>query len=252
MNSYELSRIWFDFAFENQGEVSPSDSALYFWLIEKFNRCGWVKNLSITSTENMAACGFKTYPPYKKSLDNLVNWGFIEIIKQSKNQYQTTVIGLSKNNKALDKALDKALLNQTTKHVSSNQESTFDINKTSNNKPQTLKPQTIEDRKLKFADTLKPFENIYEKNLLKEFYEYWTEPTKSGNQFRMELQKTWGLERRLKTWANNDKSFKKPQINGPFPKISFNDKPQSKMQPYYDRMQSIESSVSQYLKDNPE
>jgi len=144
LNGYDLSRIWFDFSFENQGIVSTSDTALYFWIIEKFNRCGWVKNLSITSTENMAACGFKTYPPYKKSLDNLVDWGFILIVKQSKNQYQATIIALLKNNKALDKALDKALLKQSTKQVLSNQESIFDINKTTNNELLTIKPQTIQ------------------------------------------------------------------------------------------------------------
>tara|TARA_R100000995_G_scaffold53786_1_gene26276 strand:+ start:6694 stop:7365 length:672 start_codon:yes stop_codon:yes gene_type:complete len=46
----------------------------------------------------------------------------------------------------------------------------------------------------------------YDKNLLKEFYEYWSEPTKKG-QMRKDLQKTWSTERRLKTWAKNESKW---------------------------------------------
>jgi len=67
--------------------------------------------------------------------------------------------------------------------------------------------QDIVSRKLKFADTLKPFLSIYSKDLLNEFYSYWTEPNKSNTKFRQELQNTWDLERRLKTWAKNDTTF---------------------------------------------
>ena len=38
------------------------------------------------------------------------------------------------------------------------------------------------------------------------FYNYWSEPNKSGTKFLKELQKTWDLSRRLSRWANNDYS----------------------------------------------
>lgn len=69
------------------------------------------------------------------------------------------------------------------------------------------KDNDIEERKLKFASTLKPFLEKYGKDLLNEFYFYWTEPNKSNTKFRYELEKTWSLERRLHTWATNQKSF---------------------------------------------
>lgn len=72
--------------------------------------------------------------------------------------------------------------------------------------------QTKEDlnaRKLKFSSTLQPYLNIYGKDLLNDFYKYWTEPNKSQTKFRQELEKTWDLERRLSKWANNDKQFNK-------------------------------------------
>lgn len=69
----------------------------------------------------------------------------------------------------------------------------------------------IEERKLKFANTLKPFLDTYGKEMIKDFYEYWTEPNKSNTKFKQELEKTWSLERRLKTWANNDFKGKSKQ-----------------------------------------
>ena len=75
------------------------------------------------------------------------------------------------------------------------------------------KINNIDERKLKFASTLKPFVDLYGKDLLNDFYKYWTEPNKSNTKFKQELEKTWSLERRLNTWAKNDTNFNK-QKNG--------------------------------------
>lgn len=143
MSGYELSRYWFDWAFENPDLINPNDTALYMWLIEKNNRCGWSEKFSISSTESMSACGFKTYPPYKKSFDRLIEFGFVIMVKKSINQFQSNVIALSKNNKAIVKALDKASLKQSAKHLESNNESTFDINKQETIKQETINKEDI-------------------------------------------------------------------------------------------------------------
>jgi len=137
---YEFSRNFFDWSFENPDLINSNDIALFCWFIEKNNRCGWSEKFSVTSTENMSACGFKTYPPYKKAFDNLVKLGFINLIRKSANQHQTNIIALSKIAKATTKALDKALLKQPLKHIESNSESTFDIIKqqTVNQEPITI------------------------------------------------------------------------------------------------------------------
>ena len=67
----------------------------------------------------------------------------------------------------------------------------------------------IEQRKLKFATTLQPYLLTYGKSFLNDFYKYWTEPNKSNTKFKMELEKTWSLERRFETWAKNEKNFNK-------------------------------------------
>jgi hypothetical protein len=68
------------------------------------------------------------------------------------------------------------------------------------------KTETIEDRKLNFAETLKPFIEKYGREFLIEFYNYWTEPNKSGKKFRQEDQNFWDLSKRLSTWEKNNKT----------------------------------------------
>jgi hypothetical protein len=71
----------------------------------------------------------------------------------------------------------------------------------------------IDIRKLKFADTLKPFLVKYGKDMMNDFYAYWTEPNKSNTKFRQELEKVWDINKRLLTWSRNDKGFNKKQIS---------------------------------------
>jgi len=55
-----------------------------------------------------------------------------------------------------------------------------------------------------FKKSLEPFLAKYGRDMLNEFYLYWTEPTKGNTKLKFELQKTWDVERRLLRWANND------------------------------------------------
>ena len=68
--------------------------------------------------------------------------------------------------------------------------------------------EDINSRKLKFANTLTEFNSIYSRELLKNFYEYWTESNDKGIKFRREMQKTWNLKLRLNKWESNNKNFK--------------------------------------------
>lgn len=85
----------------------------------------------------------------------------------------------------------------------------------------------IDSRKLKFASTLEPYLVTYGKELLNDFYLYWTQPNKSNTNFKQELEKTWSLEYRLSTWSKNDfknkeKSFAKKESEPPKSKIQQN------------------------------
>jgi hypothetical protein len=68
--------------------------------------------------------------------------------------------------------------------------------------------EDIDSRKLKFAHTLKEFSNTYSREMLKEFYDYWTETNENGKKFRREMQRTWNLKLRLSKWHSNINTFK--------------------------------------------
>ena len=115
MNSYELSRNWFDWSFENPEKINPNHSALYFFTIEHCNRLGWKEKFGLPTTMAKESIGIRSYNTYIKTLNDLVDFGFIKLIEKSKNQYSSNIIALSNFNKATDKALDKAMIKHATK-----------------------------------------------------------------------------------------------------------------------------------------
>lgn len=88
------------------------------------------------------------------------------------------------------------------------------VNVTVNDNVTVIK-NNIDDRKLKFSDTLKPYLAKYGAPMLNDFFRYWTEPNKSNTKFRQEMEKTWDLARRLDTWSRNN--FDKKQFSAENP-----------------------------------
>lgn len=115
ITGYSLSRHWFDYAFENPDMVTPNHTALYFWTIELCNRLGWKEKFGLPTVHSMEAMGLKSYNTYKKTLMDLIRWGFIILVSKSSNQYTSNIIALSNFDKAQYKALDKALTKHSTK-----------------------------------------------------------------------------------------------------------------------------------------
>jgi len=141
MNSYELSRKWFDWCFENPEKIKPNHTALYFFAVEHCNRLGWKEKFGMPTTMAMEALGIKSYNTYINTLNDLVAFGFITMIQRSKNQYSANIIALSNFNKALDKALDKALI----KHGTKQRESIDSIDKQETSKPINNKQYGLHD-----------------------------------------------------------------------------------------------------------
>lgn len=145
MNGYDLSRKFVDFSFENPSKIRPNHYALYFFAIEHCNRLGWKKEFGLPTTMTMEAIGIKSYNTYMKTFNELIDFGFFNIIERSKNQYSSNVIELSNFDKALDKALDKAFIKHATKQRESTQQSIGSIDKQLTNKPINNKPITIKE-----------------------------------------------------------------------------------------------------------
>ena len=66
---------------------------------------------------------------------------------------------------------------------------------------------TIDSRKNDFAESLKPFLETYGREMIKEFFLYWTEPDQKNKKMKFEMQDTWSLNRRLNTWSKQSVKF---------------------------------------------
>ena len=62
-----------------------------------------------------------------------------------------------------------------------------------------------------FKEEILAYINTYPKEMLKNFFDYWSEANKSKTKMRFEMQPTWDIKKRLVTWAKNDKGFNQPQ-----------------------------------------
>ncbi len=95
------------------------------------------------------------------------------------------------------------------------------LNYTKQNKT-TLKEtkiNNIKHRQTKFLQSLGKFSDKFDKNTIRDFFEYWTEPNKSGTKMKFELQDTFDIGRRLKRWERNN--FNNNTSNGIKKKVHF-------------------------------
>ena len=149
------------------------------------------------------------------SWDLTVN-GLVEIIKESKNTVYSILkelngFGYVERNRITDstgKVIKWELLIYEQPHTK---------------KPQLKKPdvekctQIITDNKINtninkiyWIDEIQ--ELNYPKEMKEDFIDYWSEESKTGKT-RQSMQKTWNTERRLKTWAKNDKNWNKTKTS---------------------------------------
>ena len=78
--------------------------------------------------------------------------------------------------------------------------------------------QNIENRKNIFYNSLVPFVDQYGAEMVREFFDYWSEFNRSKTKMRFEQQPTWEVGKRLATWARHDSKFgkrteKTPNVN---------------------------------------
>lgn len=70
------------------------------------------------------------------------------------------------------------------------------------------KSPSIKSRAKDFRITLDEYvDNPYTKDMIEAFYDYWSEPTPSGKKMKFELEKTWDVSRRLRTWKRNESKY---------------------------------------------
>lgn len=74
--------------------------------------------------------------------------------------------------------------------------------------------KNMQGRSDNFYQSLVPYVEIYGKEMIRAFYDYWTEPNRSKTKMKFELERTWDTKRRLNTWSNRDKKNINIKSNG--------------------------------------
>lgn len=164
MTGYELHRRWFNFAFDNK-EAKVQHTALFTWVVELNNRLGWKQEFGLPTTDTMEGLSIGNKATYLNALKDLQKWGFIEIIKEAKNQYQSCIIKICRyeSEPALIPALDTALIQHEQQHCNSIDTSIgvsiVPIDKQSTIKPKTNK--TINNKEFVPSGTHQKFIKLY-------------------------------------------------------------------------------------------
>lgn len=78
----------------------------------------------------------------------------------------------------------------------------------------------LEKKQKLFGKLLVPHLKTYGKNMIREFYDYWSEPNKSGKKMKYELEETWDLKKRLDRWQRNEDKFNKGSSKESVPMVS--------------------------------
>lgn len=84
------------------------------------------------------------------------------------------------------------------------------LKKSLHSRPRADQGQTeskVEKRKKDFYNSLIPFLQQYPKEMIRAFFDYWSELNKSRTKMRFENEKTWETPKRLMTWANKEKDY---------------------------------------------
>jgi hypothetical protein len=163
-------------------------------------------SLSVKSGLSLRQC--------RTAMDKLISSG--EVTKQLTSKYQVISLAkwgkLQEKEKHDDKIDDRQMTDRwqaddrqmtTTKEVKENKEI------------KEFKEIDIIERKRKFYNLLTPYISDLGKNLIQDFFEYWTEHGPNDKKFRMEKEKSFALERRLKTWKSNENKFKPQNFERP-------------------------------------
>lgn len=87
-----------------------------------------------------------------------------------------------------------------------------------NNKKETTnvvskKEKALEERKKDFANKLEPYLEKYGRDMLNDFYAYWTEHNDNGKKMKYEMEKTFSIAIRLARWKKNDEESKYPKYS---------------------------------------
>lgn len=172
-------------------QFSPNEQLALLRLLLMADEDG-ITNISYRTFARM--CGM-TFQVCRSTLSNLIRKGELEVVPNSahnsQNNAKSTIVIICKYDSY--RVGKKKVTQQTTSNVISRLQA------------------KCKERKKVFENSLVPFVvsrgGIYQPQMIRAFFNYWTEKNKTGTKMRFEMEKTWETQKRLATWSNNEKQF---------------------------------------------
>jgi len=75
------------------------------------------------------------------------------------------------------------------------------------------KDEKIKRFQKKFYDSLTDSVPEFGSNIVRDFYDYWSEPNRSKTKIKYQLERTWDTKRRLQRWKRNNFNNDKNRTN---------------------------------------
>ena len=181
---------------------NPSDAVLYFFLLNTCNALHWKQPFGQSDRFLSLSLGF-SINTIRGAKNRLKQRGLIDFKAPEKNgkgiEGQTKYVILSVSN--FDTVPDTVPDRDTDRDTDNNirQDKIREDKKEKVKKRKSFKEFTKQD----FIEELKLHSEKYSKEMLKDFFIYWTEPNEKGK-MKFQLQKTWSTAGRLSTWSRND------------------------------------------------
>lgn len=183
-------------------QFSPNEQLVMLRLLVGADEDGMVE---ITTRAFAESCGMTRWQ-LGTIFKNLSQNGEIEITVSEKTQPKSQPKGTPKSTFVTicnfeTYRIGKKKTNQNI-HQNTNQ------NKTS----VSQKREAIKEREHEFGMSLIPYMEKYSKEMIRAFFNYWSEIDQSGTKMRFEREKTWETSKRLMTWANRDRPTSKSSV----------------------------------------
>ena len=204
--------------------MKPNDICLYFFILDECNKRDWPDAIELPNGRILFETGLSERA-LVESRNRLQQKGFITFESGSRRSKSPTYC-LQYEGKKVGKNVGKTVGKTEGKtggktggktHSRDNNVRGDSINKTKTKTKETTpngvakkdaaKAATL-SRKKQFYESLVPYVEKYGKEMIREFYDYWSEMNRSETAMRFEQQPTWVTKRRLSTWANREKNYK--------------------------------------------
>ena len=188
--------------------LPDEDKGRVFSALFRFSATGEVSDLSNPAADMLLKVMVKQLRDDKEKYDRKCEKNKENSAKRFIDGYRTISNDNDGYRTMTDKDKDKELDKDKEKDSLKDKEKT-NVNVSKKESEKVAAEAATSARKEKFYASLVPFVDKYGKDMIREFFDYWSEMNRSKSKMRFEQQSTWELALRLKTWADREKIPKK-------------------------------------------